>query len=109
MRLKHNTKHNSILFALVWVLIAAAMLLTATFAWFSSNKKVGTSRIRAHASAKELSLQLAESDGGFGSDNDEVGITQVNEADLENLLPVSTSYLEQFFYSTASVPSESGG
>ncbi|MDD5832937.1 MAG: hypothetical protein PUC98_05620 [Clostridiales bacterium] len=96
---------NSILLAIVWMLIAAVMLSTATYAWFSSNQKVGTTRIRAYASAKELSLQLSDSDGGYDSGNDETDISQVNEADLEQLMPVSTADLEHFFYSTSSVPS----
>ena len=100
---RKRKEKNTILTALVMLLISAALFSAATFAWFSMNQRVSTTKLRAHASAKELSLQLSDSDGGFDSGSEETDIVQVNEADLEKLMPVSTSDLEHFFYSTSSV------
>ncbi len=85
--------------AVILVAVAAALLFggVATYAWFTSNHTVNTSRAEARTAVEELAL-LVSSTGGTGFVGAEVcDITQVNEANAEFLLPVSTADLNVFF------------
>ena len=75
---------------------ALLVLVAATYAWFSTNKKVSTSTATARTGEETLELQLSESGGSGFSDSSTVNIVQVNSTDSGRLLPVSTSDLVNF-------------
>ena len=82
----------------VTTIIALFALLAATFAWFSSNREVSTSTASARTGEENLELQIS-SIGGSGFRSEEtVAITQVNQTDAEQLMPVSTADLQHFVY-----------
>ena len=73
--------------------IAALLSLTAaTYAWFTSNQEVSTTRASARTAEESLELQIS-SDGSTFSNASPVAIAQVNQTSLTNLLPVSTADL----------------
>ena len=78
--------------------IAALLSLTAaTYAWFTSNQEVSTTRASARTAEESLELQIS-SDGSTFSNVSSVAIAQVNQTSLTNLLPVSTADLSTFVY-----------
>lgn len=80
----------------VTTVMALLVLVMATYAWFSTNKKVATSTATARTGDETLKLQLSESGGDSFRDNSTVNIIQVNNTDAGRLLPVSTSDLQNF-------------
>ena len=80
----------------VTTVMALFALVVATYAWFSTNKKVTTSTATARTGDETLELQLSESGGDSFRDNSTVNIIQVNNTDAGSLLPVSTSDLQNF-------------
>ena len=88
--------------AIVAVIYAIIILLTlsvSTYAWFTSNRTVGTNRVNASVAQTDISLYVGSS---ADTVNSEVcDIAHVNTHDLENLRPVSTSDLSTFIYSVA--------
>ena len=76
--------------------LLAVTLTGATYAWFSSNRTVNTSRAAARAGTEQLELLVsASADGPFG---EECGIGQVNATKPDQLQPVSTADLARFYY-----------
>lgn len=83
--------------------IAALLSLTAaTYAWFTSNQAVSTTRASARTAEESLELQIS-SDGSTFSNASSVAIAQVNKTSLTNLLPVSTADLTNFVYAPSTV------
>ncbi len=83
--------------------IAALLSFTAaTYAWFTSNQAVSTTRASARTGEESLQLQIS-SDGSTFSNVSAVAITQVNQTSLTNLLPVSTADLTNFVYAPSTV------
>ena len=83
--------------------IAALLSLTAaTYAWFTSNQEVSTTRASARTAEESLELQIS-SDGSTFSNVSSVAIAQVNQTSLTNLLPVSTADLSTFVYAPSTV------
>ena len=83
--------------------IAALLSLTAaTYAWFTSNQEVSTTRASARTAEESLELQIS-SDGSTFSNASPVAIAQVNQTSLTNLLPVSTADLTNFVYAPSTV------
>ena len=80
----------------VTTVMALLVLVMATYAWFSTNKKVSTSTATARTGDETLELQLSESGGDGFRDSSTVNIIQVNNTDAGRLLPVSTSDLQNF-------------
>ena len=80
----------------VTTVMALFALVVATYAWFSTNKKVATSTATARTGDETLELQLSESGGDSFRDNSTVNIIQVNNTDAGRLLPVSTADLQNF-------------
>lgn len=88
-----------------FILLIALTLTTATFAWFTANRKVQTDRITARSGAVNVELQISRTGGaGFspGTGEDEAGnrIGQValNDQDKDKpLMPVSTADLTHFW------------
>ena len=80
----------------VTTVTALLVLVIATYAWFSSNKKVATSTATARTGEETMELQLSESGGSSFRDSSTVRIVQVNNTNADRLLPVSTSDLVSF-------------
>lgn len=88
-----------ILKCIYWTVTLLAMLLAcsaATYAWFSSNRTVGTDRVSGRTGTDSVELLLSETggeafDGAFSAD-----IVQVNRTDSQSLRPVSTADLKTF-------------
>ena len=77
-------------------------LTAATYAWFTSNQAVSTTRASARTAEESLELQIS-SDGSTFSNASPVSIAQVNQTSLTNLLPVSTADLTNFVYAPSTV------
>lgn len=83
--------------------IAALLSFTAaTYAWFTSNQAVSTTRAAARTGEESLQLQIS-SDGSTFSNVSAVAIAQVNQTSLTNLLPVSTADLTNFVYAPSTI------
>lgn len=83
--------------------IAAFLSFTAaTYAWFTSNQAVSTTRAAARTGEESLELQIS-SDGTTFSNVSSVAIAQVNQTSLTNLFPVSTADLSTFVYAPSTV------
>lgn len=83
--------------------IAALLSFTAaTYAWFTSNQAVSTTRASARTGEESLVLQISN-DGSTFSNVSSVAIAQVNQTSLTNLLPVSTADLTNFVYAPSTV------
>ena len=81
--------------------IAALLSLTAaTYAWFTSNQAVSTTRASARTAEESLELQIS-SDGSTFSNASPVSIAQVNQTSLTNLF--STADLTNFIYAPSTV------
>ena len=99
-----SLKRTSV-FAIISVLAAVLALSSATFAWFTSNTTVSTSKVSASVADINAVLELSASGGSSFKGVESVAINKVNENDddpeNEKLLPVSTSDLETFVYPTS--------
>ena len=82
----------------VTTIIALFALLAATFAWFSSNREVSTSTASARTGEENLELQISSTGGSGFRSEETAAITQVNQTDTEQLMPVSTADLQHFVY-----------
>jgi predicted ribosomally synthesized peptide with SipW-like signal peptide len=83
-------------FLFVTAIAALLSLTAATYAWFTSNQEVSTTRASARTAEESLELQIS-SDGSTFSNASPVAIAQVNQNSLTNLLPVSTADLTNFY------------
>lgn len=81
-------------------LVLTASLVTATYAWFTSNKVADTNRVSGRVGNDDVKL-LISSNGSQGST--EATIAQVNSTSLTELLPVSTADLKSFVYNPGTV------
>ena len=90
-------------FLSVTMLAAVLSLAAATYAWFTSNRAVGTSTATARTGEETLTLQLSSSGGSAFRDMQTTAITQVNRTSAAKLLPVSTSDLVNFVYAPSTV------
>ena len=91
--------------AAVAVMIAA-VLTTATYAWFSANRKVETETVTARTGSADLELQLSKQpEGSFTSetitdtDGQEYNGVELDSLGARELMPVSTADLKTFVYS----------
>ena len=90
-------------FLSVTMLAAVLSLAAATYAWFTSNRAVGTSTATARTGEETLTLQLSSSGGSAFRDMQTAAITQVNRTSATKLLPVSTSDLVNFVCAPSTV------
>ena len=84
------------IYALMVLIVLLAIVGAATLAWYTSNQQVKTDTVSAKTGNKELMLQVSSSGGGSFRDEDPAEITQVNNTNMEFLMPVSTADLENF-------------
>ena len=90
-------------FLSVTMLAAILSLAAATYAWFTSNRAVGTSTATARTGEETLTLQLSSSGGSAFRDMQTAAITQVNRTSAAKLFPVSTSDLVNFVCAPSTV------
>ena len=85
------------------LIIAAALLIggIATYAWFTSNQKVNTTRATARTGEETIELLISSTGGADFRGASEAPIAQVNETNAEYLLPVSTADLATFVTASA--------
>lgn len=89
-----------------YLLIAALIMLlfsvaAGTYAWFTSNRTVDTSRATAKSGTANVELQISSYGGDDFVSSDRAQIVQVNTADGEYLLPVTTADCKTFSQAVA--------
>ena len=89
-----------------YLLIAALIMLlfsvaAGTYAWFTSNRTVDTSRATAKSGTANVELQISSYGGDDFVSSDRAQIVQVNTADREYLLPVTTVDCKTFSQAVA--------
>lgn len=89
----------------ITIIFALLIFSTATYAWFTSNRKVSTGRATARTGNETLELQISSSGGGSFRSEETIAVTQVNQTDVSELMPVSTADLVNF----VTVPSTENG
>lgn len=89
----------------ITIIFALLAFSTATYAWFTSNRKVSTGRATARTGNETLELQISSSGGGSFRSEETIAVTQVNQTDVSELMPVSTADLVNF----VTVPSTENG
>ena len=100
-----ETKQIRKRFVTIAVLAVAAFALlmggVATYAWFTSNQRVGTSRAEARTGEENVELLVSSTGGADFRGSDVADIVQLNKTDSEFLLPVSTADLVNFVLPSA--------
>ncbi len=83
----------------IWISlgVTAVVFLGSTYAWFTQNNAVNTTEVSAYTLAENFELMLAVSEDGYYT-VDSTPITQVNQQNKMNLLPVSTEDMENFLF-----------
>lgn len=89
---------KAMFFSVLTILICLAALMSATYAWFTSNQTVFTSRVEARTDSADIRLLVSGQGGSAFSGSGETAIVQVNSTRADNLMPVSTADLETFLY-----------
>ncbi len=89
--------------AAVLVAVAAALLVggVATYAWFTSNQQVGTSRAVSSTGQESIELLISSTGGADFKGSSVADITQVNQSNSLVLMPVSTADLNTFYTAAA--------
>lgn len=93
-----NTRFLKIsgILTVLWILVAAAVFSTATYAWFTANRTVSASRVEAVTDTMELTLYVkAPSDSTYSGNVCQLQFTAGNAL---SLTPVSTADLQHFVY-----------
>ena len=82
----------------LWIAVAltALALTSATFAWFTANREVGTARVSARTGTGSLELQISRT--GPDPFTPEAGNEAVLKEQTTPLMPVSTGDLGSFVY-----------
>lgn len=92
---------RSALLAVLAILVAAATLSVATYAWFTSSRNVSTDRIQTSTGYSELTLYVkAPSDSTYSGSTCAL---EFSSGDHLFLLPVSTADLQNFVYCPVTV------
>lgn len=92
-KLNKKVKSYLLIVALIMLLFSAA---AGTYAWFTSNRAVDTSRATAKSGTANVELQISSYGGDNFTSSDEAQIVQINNADREYLLPVTTADCKTF-------------
>lgn len=91
----------TVFFAVFTAIACFVALTAATYAWFTSNQTVSTSRVEGRTNSTDVRLLISTHDGANFSGAEGADIGQVNELSGGRLMPVSTADLETFVYSPA--------
>jgi hypothetical protein len=97
------------IFTVISLVAAFFALSSATYAWFTSNGEVYSSRVAASTSTADVRLLLSSEGGSAFRGSSEAEIEQVNSANIGKLMPVSTSDLENFVYQVGTDTNSSYG
>ena len=89
--------------ALITLLALLLSLTVATYAWFTSNRTVSTTWVEMRSSSSDVQLLVSELGGDLFRGEEECPIVQVNNVDVEKLMPVSTVDLETFVYNQSTI------
>ena len=89
---------RSIIVSVISLVAIALVLTSATYAWFTSNGEVYTSRVEAETNDTDARLYISSKGGADFTKTEEAAISQKNSANIEALLPVSTDDLTSFLY-----------
>lgn len=92
---KSSVLYRNIAFTVTFLLIMLVGV-SATYAWFSSNRIVDTGRVTGRTNQENIRLLLGESDGANFQGKEVSGIVQLNKAATEGLMPVSSVDLQNF-------------
>ena len=93
-------KYSSLLALCFSAVLTALLLTSATFAWFSANRKVNTNQVFTRAGSNMLELKISRSNDPFLPErNNELALDPY----VDKLLPVSTANLLDFFYNPMTV------
>ena len=84
--------------SLLTAFVCLFALTAATYAWFTSNQTVSTSRVEARTGDADVKLEISSAGGAAFRGAESADLVQVNNADLEWLYPVSTNDLQTFLY-----------
>lgn len=84
--------------SVVIMVLLLAVLTAATYAWFTSNRNVGTDKVNTRSGSATLELQVSQYGGTDFKGSKEAPITQVNQTQSSDLMPVSTADLKTFVY-----------
>ncbi|MDO4475296.1 MAG: hypothetical protein Q4B59_00735 [Lachnospiraceae bacterium] len=105
MESRKKDKHRSLAgraFTAMTMLALTASLVTATYAWFTSNTRTSTEILKARTGTDTLELQISTDGVNFRAE-DKIAIRQVNKTASEKLLPVSTADLKTFVWNQTTV------
>ena len=94
--MEHGKYALKIEYVAVTSIVLAMSLTAATYAWFSSNSVVETDYATGRSGTDTVELQVSSSGGGSFQAQEQAEISQVNETDATQLLPVSTADLSNF-------------
>ena len=108
MKTDIESLQKTMIISLAWIMILFLSLGSATYAWFTGNQRVSTSRASGRAAEDDLALLLGTSEGDLAADT-EVEISRVNSAEEDILLPVSTADLQTWARSIALTEEGDGG
>lgn len=87
---RKNNLIIKIALASISVIFLFVLVVSSTYAWFTSNTEVSTSVARARTGEESVKLLLSQSaDGNFTES--EAYIMQVNKTSINDIMPVSTS------------------
>lgn len=93
-----------IFLAVVMCMILLVSLSSATFAWFTANRQVETSRVESRTATEDVSLLISTKGGSDFEGGHVADIEQVNDTKMTYLLPVSTADLEHFVTCSVTTP-----
>jgi hypothetical protein len=100
---KFNTARlrRSAFAAAMMCMILLSVLTAATYAWFTANRVVGTSRVTGRTAVENAELLISSTGGESFRGSGQADIIQVNSSNREYLMPVSTADLVHFVSSMA--------
>ena len=90
----------------VSIAVSVIILLSTTitvYAWFTSNRIVYTDKVSCRSGTKMVDLYVSDTGGEDFPENKETNIVQLNKANKDKLMPVSTFDLKNFVYNDGTV------
>ena len=95
-----KTNRKTAYLAIAAAVVALLLVSVATYAWFTSNQSVRTTRADARTGQADVQLLISEYGGSQFTNAVSCYIPQVNQANREYLLPVSTADLKTFLFNS---------
>lgn len=98
--MQKKTNRKTAYLTIAAALVALLLVSVATYAWFTSNQSVRTTRADARTGQADVQLLISEYGGSQFTNAISCYIPQVNQANREYLLPVSTADLTTFLFNS---------